>query len=309
MAPLLRQPRTEPGPPPAHPIAGRGFSAGTRSSTARSLRAVGWLLFTVCWLLPTMVASQDGDDDGTWGGNEPDPRAIADGSSQQPAGPPEEACAGGVVVDDGSTEIAYGWVPSVNRGRYVQEFHSRQFPTSDLDSVCVCFRRTASSGSDDTIDFRVVIYESEPAPGDDDFPAERIPVDEPRLSIAATGSGVPIGTNGEFFEIPVNGADLPTGTFYLGVEWDARADQFFFLCSDSSQQTEPVNAFFREDLFDSWSSAFKSNDGNFNDYKALMIRAVPNTEEVVDIPGLDHRGLAALVALLAAVALWRVGRP
>ncbi len=277
------------------------LSPSSRHAASAPLPSMAVLVVTAC-LLPGLLVAQ-GDDGGTWGGNAPEPRVAGDVVDSQVAGPPEEACAGGVIVDDGSTEIAYGWVPTVDRGRYVQEFHSGQFSTTDLESVCVCFRRSASSGNDDSIDFRVVIYDSVTQAGDLGDPDVVVPAEEPRLSLASSGSGVPIGTNGEFFEISMQGARLPTGTFYLGVEWDARVDRFFFLCSDSSPGTEPVNAFFREDLFDAWSSVFKSNDGIFQDYKALMIRAVPNTEEAVDVPGLGALGGLVLGILLAGLGL------
>ena len=295
---------------PSRPMPSRPMpSPRRRSSIAPRASIVGPIavrvtvvcLLVAC-LLPGLLVAQ-GDDDGTWGGNAPEPRVAGDVIATQGEGPPQEACDGGVIFDDGSTEIAYGWVPTVDRGRYVQEFHSGQFSTTDLESVCVCFRRSAGSGNDDSLDFRVVIYDSVAAPGDGDAPEQRAPANEPRVSIAASGSGVPIGTNGEFFEVPMQGARLPTGTFYLGVEWDARTDRFFFLCSDSSPGTEPVEAFFREDLFDAWSSVYKSNDGIFQDYKALMIRAVPNSEEAVDVPSLGHLGGWVLVGLLATFGL------
>lgn len=275
--------------------------ASTLAASTSVYRLAAIVLLTAVCLLPGLLVAQGDDDGGTWGGSAPEPRVAGDVVDSQVTVPPDEACTGGVIFDDGSTDIAYGWVPSVNRGRYVQEFHSGQFSTTDLESVCLCFRRTAGSGNDDSIDFRVVIYDSVRQAGEPGSTDVWVPAEEPRLSLAGSGSGVPVGTNGEFFEIPMQGAALPTGTFYLGVEWDASVDRFFFLCSDSSPGTAPVNAFFREDLFDAWSSTFKSNDGIFQDYKALMIRAVPNTEEVVDVPSLGAWGGIVLGSLLAVL--------
>lgn len=267
-------------------------------------RSICWVALLALMSCVPLLAQDGGDDDGTWGGNAPEPRVAGDNVPVSPDGPPVTACDDGVVMDDGVTDIAYGWVPSVERGRYVQEFSSSQFSTLDLESVCVCFRRTAGSGNDDTLDFRVVIYDSELVPGDGDAPPLRIPADEPRLAVDAVGEDIPIGTNGAFFEVPMQGSPLPVGTFYLGVEWNASTNPFFFLCSDSSPETPPVKTFFREDLFDAWSSVFKSTDGIFLDYKSLMVRAVPNTEEVVDIPTLGTLGGSILALALGLAGLW-----
>ncbi len=207
-------------------------------------------------------------------------------------------CADGVVVDDGSAETGYGWVPSVIEGEYVQEFDADQFPSRRLRSVCVCWLR---SRMDRTIDFEVVFYRQIEDPENE---GRLIPADAPYAVFPANAEVIPKGITESFFEVGVADLPIPIGRSYIGVRWDARADQFFFICADQSEETEPVNVFFRDDRADGdWESVFESLDPIFNDHRALMIRPLPGPVLPVDIPVLEPKGLILLASALAMLAL------
>ncbi len=219
----------------------------------------------------------------------------------QPAkGGGEEAneCADGVVLDDGSAESGYGWVPSVIEGEYVQEFDADQFPSRRLRSVCVCWLRTRQ---DQTIDFEVVFYRRVEDPENE---GRLIPAAAPYAVFPADAEVIPEGVAESFFEVGVADLPIPIGRSYIGVRWDARTDQFFFICADQSKETEPVNVFFRDDRADGeWESVFESPDPIFDDHRALMIRPLPGPVLPVDIPTLEPRGLIFLASALAMLAL------
>ncbi len=213
-------------------------------------------------------------------------------------GDPAEACAGGVVVDDGSAETGYGWVPSVIEGEYVQEFDSLLFTSRRLRSVCVCWLRTRP---DTTIDFEVVFYRQVVDPKD----RERlIPADTPYAAFPASAEVTPLGIDESFFEVDVTNVVIPAGPSYIGVRWDASRDQFFFICADHTEETLPVEVFFRDDRAKGeWASVFETIDPIFRDHRAIMVRALPGPLAVVDVPALGAAGLALLATALAALAL------
>ncbi|MCP4661892.1 MAG: hypothetical protein GY856_41340 [bacterium] len=203
----------------------------------------------------------------------------------------DPACTDGVVKDDGSPEIGWGWVPSVVEGQYVQEFHSGEFPTRNLETVCVCWLRTRT---DSDLDFAVVFY--------DDVGGE--PAITPFAAIPATATGVGTGAaGGRFFTVDVSVVRVPLGTFYVGVRWDPSADQFFFICADTSPETEPVNVFFIDDRADAWTNVFDSGDPIFDLHRAILVRAVASDTAAVEIPALGPGGLWILGGLLSAAGL------
>lgn len=221
-------------------------------------------------------------------------------------GEPSEDCADGVVVDDGTADGGFGWVPSVLEGRYVQEYRASQFPTRRLDSVCVCLFRGSQNNTDDTIDFEVVFYESVPVPPEEDLAKtfDRMPAREPYAAYPSTAEGVPQGASENFYEVDVNGVRIPTGTSYIGLRWNANADTFFFFCADENEETPPVNAYFRDEEANGWTSVFKTNDPIFDDHRAFLIRVRPSLETVVEIPTLGTAGSLTLLVLLAGLG-WR----
>ena len=197
------------------------------------------------------------------------------------------ACEGGVIVDDGSAETGYGWVPSVIEGEYVQRFHTQQFPTRQLESVCICWIRTQP---DTEIDFEVIFYED----------VDGMPANAPYAVVPANGTVTAQGIVGEFTEVDVTGVQLPVGPSYIGARWDPSADRFFFVCTDTSEDTAQVNVFFRDDRSEGiWTSVLDSVDPIFMNHRALMVRARASLETAIDIPTVGEAGLIILALLLA----------
>lgn len=173
-----------------------------------------------------------------------------------------DACEGGAVVDDGTAETGYGWVPSAVDGRYVQRFTSAQVGSGDLLEVCVCWTR---SRADATVDFEVQVYPD----------AGGVPALTPVASIPAAATAVPEFPGGAFTTVTLPaGVGWPSDPFYVGVAWNPSADQFFFVCADSSPGTPFVDTFFIDDRADEWGSAADTGDPTFADHRALMVRVV-----------------------------------
>jgi hypothetical protein len=215
---------------------------------------------------------------------------------------PEPACEGELcaVQDDGSLESGYGWVPSVDDGQYVQQIDSALLPNRRLETVCVCWLRTRM---DSDVDFEVVFYESVL-----DDKGELKPALEPYASVPAFAAGVPLGIVGAFYEVDVRGIRLAEGISYVGVRWNAMADQFFFVCVDQSPETEPVEAFFLDEIDEDWTSVFDSSDPIFDLHHALLVRACSEPVAPVDIPALGGFGLAILAVLLGGLGAWTAVR-
>ncbi len=198
------------------------------------------------------------------------------------------ACVDGVVKDDGVPESGYGWVPSVIDGRYVQQFNSSELPGRRLDRVCICWLRTHA---DADVDFEIHVYAD----------AGGVPALDPILAVPATATAVPdwATAGGRFYEVEIPGFTVPSGTFYVGAKWNPSLDQFFFICADKSEGTEPVGAFFIDDRDDEWTSVFEAQDPIFLDFKALMVRLEADATRQAAIPVLSRGALVLLVALLA----------
>ncbi len=212
-----------------------------------------------------------------------------------PQGEGEEACngtveEGWVILDDGTAETGYGWVPSVIEGEFVQRFSTTLFPTRDLESVCICWIRTTA---DDDIDFEVVFYgdvDGQPAPF-------------PYAVVSASSTVEPKGITESFTEVDVRGVRIPVGPSYIGARWNASVDRFFFVCADSTEGIEPVEVFFRDDRAEGeWASVLDSLDPIFRQHRALMVRGRSSFATALDVPTLGVGGLAMLVVLLAGVA-------
>ncbi len=228
----------------------------------------------------------------------PELSAVPDGGDSG-----ENDCAGGVVLDDGSAETGYGWVPSVVEGEYVQAFDADACPGRRLKSVCICWLRTRP---DTTLDFEIVFYRQVVDPDTDpEDPIRLIPDAEPYAVRPGSAEVIPKGVTESFFEVEVGDLVMPFGRSYIGARWDASTDQFFFICADTSEETEPVEVFFRDDRSEEgqWTSVFETTDPIFTDHKALMVRLLPGEEVAIDVPALGGAGLALLVAALAASAL------
>lgn len=222
--------------------------------------------------------------------------AAAPGAVASRAAAFPEACAGGLVPDDGSAETGYGWVPSVVDGRYVQEVDAAKLRSRDLRTVCVCWLRTRS---DDEIDFEVVFHARQ-----DGRPA----LQPPYAAVQARATGVPSGVTGRFYEVDVSGVELVPGISYVGVRWNASIDSFFFVCTDTTPTTEPVEAFYIDFLAREWTSVFASHDPIFANHRAMMLRLEARAATALEVPALGGAGAFLFVVLLAAAAVRAVRR-
>lgn len=182
------------------------------------------------------------------------------------AGPAETApalaCAGGVIQDDGSVETGYGFVPSAVTGEYLQEFHAEDFPSAEMESVCVCWLKTRGERD---IAFEVVFYED----------AGGQPAEVPYKVVPATASDVATGveTAGALAEVDVTGVTLADGISYIGARWNPSQARFLFICTDTSAATPVANTFFREDRAPGWTNAIHAKDPIFAKHRAILVRA------------------------------------
>ncbi len=209
---------------------------------------------------------------------------------------PGPGCEDGVVLDDGTVETAYSWVPSAVWGEYVQTFPGGPLVSSRLDSVCVCWTRTHA---DDSLDFEVVVYSGTQA-----YPGQR-----ELFSFPASVVAVPEWPDAAFVEVqaPPDAPPLSAGGHHIGVRWNPSVDQFFFVCADQSATDTPVAGFFRDDRSQGeWGSILDTSDPIFADHAALMVRV--RAHRVPWIPTMGLVGLMAM-ALLLAISGWFVLRP
>lgn len=199
---------------------------------------------------------------------------------------PGPACEDGLILDDGTAETAYGWVPSAIWGEFVQTFPVGPLISSRLESVCVCWTRTRS---DDALDFEVVVYSgTQGNPGRAEL-----------YSIQASLDAVPEWPDAAFVEveIPLDAPVLGGGFHHIGVRWNPSVDQFFFLCADQSPTDDPEGGFFRDDRSEGeWASILETTDPIFRDHRAMMVRV--RAQQVAWVPTAGSLGLAALTFLM-----------
>ena len=102
------------------------------------------------------------------------------------------------------------------------------------------------------------------------------PVERPYATVAATATEVPKGVQeaGRFYEVDVSGVTVPQGASFIGVRWDPSASTFFFVCTDTSEQTELVNVFSMEDRSPRWTNVIDSPDPIFRPHRSVLVRAV-----------------------------------
>lgn len=204
---------------------------------------------------------------------------------------PGPGCEDGLVLDDGTAETAYGWVPSAVWGEYVQTFPVGPLVSSRLDSVCVCWTRTRA---DEALDFEVVVYAG----------SQGCPRRTELYSFPASATAVPEWPDGAFVEIvaPPDAPALNASVHHIGVRWNPSADQFFFLCADQSPTDTPVGGFFRDDRAEGeWGSVLDTADPIFADHRAMMVRV--RHHRVAWVPTAGPVGLVVL-ALLVAISGW-----
>jgi len=201
-------------------------------------------------------------------------------------------CADGVVLDDGTLESGYGWVPSVIDGRYVQRFDAADFRSRKMEEICICWTRTRE---DDEVRFRVELYRDRGGQ----------PALSPEASVEVVATAVPAYPDGAFTSVDVSDADMqaPTDVFYLGVRWDPSVDDRFFVCVDQTETTPVVDGWFIDDRADEWTSVLDSNDPIFDAHRAMMIRARAVEGYFPLVPTLGTWGLVILIGAICAIGL------
>jgi len=178
------------------------------------------------------------------------------------AAAPAPACAGGAIKDDGTVETGYGFVPSATFGEYLQKFHADELASAAMDKVCVCWLKTRGERD---IAFEVMFYED----------AGGQPAATPYAVVPATATGVAesVDTAGRFTEVDVSGVTLAAGISYIGARWNPSQAKFLFICTDTSDATEVVDVFFREDRARRWSNAIDAHDPIFTNHRSILVRA------------------------------------
>ena len=172
-----------------------------------------------------------------------------------------QACAGGSIKDDGTVETGYGYVPTATMGVYLQQFHSDELPSRELSEVCVCWLRTRA---DDSLDFEVVFYEDRGGR----------PTHQPYAKVRSTATEVPKGVDaaGRLYSVDVSGVTLAEGTSYVGVHWNPSQAKFFFVCTDTNEETEYTTVFSAEDRSPAWTNIKDSRDWIFKPHRAILLR-------------------------------------
>lgn len=267
---------------------------GSTGRIRRGVAAPGWAT-TV--LVAALVWAAPGGAEGT--------RVASPGASDVHGSVTVDGpCADGLVRDDGSLETAFGWVPSVIDGRYVQEFEQAALvPTRSVAKVCLCLTRTRP---DSDIDLVVEVYEAGRLE-----PGLR-PVDRPVVQVPLTATDVPQYPEGAWYEVEIEpAAAVDTRLFYVGARWDASVDQFFFICADESPITPFTEGFFRDEEAWTWARISESGDPIFQDHRALMIRAVagegPPAPAIPAASPASGLVTALLIAALGLLGLQRSG--
>jgi hypothetical protein len=208
---------------------------------------------------------------------------------------PGPGCDDGLILDDGSAETAYSWVPSAMWGEYVQTFPEAPLVSSRLDSVCVCWTRTRP---DDALSFEIVVYSG----------SQYTPNQRELYSFPAFISSVPLWPDATFVEVqaPPDAPLLNASVHHIGVRWNPSVDQFFFLCADQSPTDSPEGGFFRDDRSEGeWGSVLDTSDPIFAEHRAMMVRV--RAHRAPWVPTLGPVGLGML-ALLLAISGWVVLR-
>jgi hypothetical protein len=220
------------------------------------------------------------------------PGAVLDGP---PAGG-GDACSDGVVLDDGTLESGYGWVPSVVDGRYVQRFEVADFISRRIEAVCICWTRTQA---DDQVDFEVQLYR--------DIGGR--PAAFPEAVVGAVAAAVPAFPDGAFTTVDVSQVDMRaiTDAFYLGVKWNPSVDRFFFVCVDQGPVTPVVDGWFVDDRAEEWTSVLESSDPIFDEHRAMLIRGRAMEGFYPLVPTLSFWGVVILIAAVGFIG-WLVAR-
>ncbi len=177
-----------------------------------------------------------------------------------PANPGPE-CSGGLIYDDGTVENGYGWNPVVTDGIMLSRFDPPSYPYN-LAQVCINWTQV---GGDANINYNIVVYDDDGAGG---APGTLL------ASIPVSANGVPYWPDFAFFDNNVTG-QIPTvnsGSVYIGAQWDAIAEQYFYICSDESPTTLYHSGWAYNDVDGIWEPLHYW----FPNYRAMFIRAEGN---------------------------------
>ncbi len=207
--------------------------------------------------------------------------------------PSGDGCEEGEVPDDGTVEAGYGWLPSITYAGFVERFDAPSL-SSGLERVCICVMQAMNFPPDFEQQFQIVVYDDDGLGG---APGTVL------ASIPAIATNVRIGLPGAFYAYNIAGQVpfLPSdGSIFIGIEWQPNVEQDFFICVD--KDSPPHGGYTMSDTFPEWTPIQESSTV-FSDYGALVVRAVAEQDDVVEIPTLGGIGLAFLASFLLLASL------
>lgn len=172
-------------------------------------------------------------------------------------------CSGGLVLDDGSFEAAYG-IGDGQPGSATMVQKMALGTATSLDQVCVCFARSQSSPGSDSFPFEVVLYDDD---GANNQPGTELGV------FSASAPAVPIFPAVKFFDVDLttSGLVLPGGNVFVGLRWGGGPSHF--VCGDRSVGTLQRDLRLSGDASASWTpmaAAFPTTEP-----RALGVRVDP----------------------------------
>ncbi len=186
---------------------------------------------------------------------------------------PEETCVNGVMLDDGSVEGGYGFIPSLEWGSFVQRFDVPELFGREIEKVCVCFL----SDRVDELDFEVVFHQE----------VGGVPSAEPYARVAGHASDLPNSSKeaGKMFPVAIDGVKLPDGPSYIGVRWDPGKGRRAFVCSSKGTKGNvktPTLGFQKDSRSTAWENILTTKDFVFAYHQNALIRVVPKAKEATE---------------------------
>src|SRR5690349_1266330 len=167
-----------------------------------------------------------------------------------------ECTAGGVIRDDSSFEDGVR-VPFVSDARFVQLLTPQSFPAL-LDRVCVCW---TTSGGLESMSYNLVAYDDN---GSNGQPGTLLGAKQ--VSAVNLTAFVDELFGYECSDLNVT---IPSGGFYVGVQWDSAAEVRYFLCTDESASTPSVSMYTSSSAGTIWTPVANNYPGT----RALGVRA------------------------------------
>jgi uncharacterized repeat protein (TIGR01451 family) len=171
-------------------------------------------------------------------------------------------CAGGEIYDDGTAENGYSGNPAVvSNFQGAMQFTPAAYPGT-YDTVCLGL---VSLGGPN-LTFNIEVHDDDGAGG---TPGTLLG------TVAASAAGIPGGLPCAFYSFDVTsmGLNIPSGSVFIGVQWNPQTFPSRFICSDESGTT-PLRPGFAN--FNTGSGWQPFNDPLlFPAYRALILRAIP----------------------------------